>query len=110
MPPCRVEPRPGRIAPLGRRLLLLLVGAAIPPVALMSGLALRALWTQQNVQVRQSTVDPARALVTSVDTELRLTISALQTLTLSALLDLPDTLRNEPLRTMADQMLASRPE
>src|SRR6185437_2723296 len=109
MPPSRIEPRPRRIAPLGRRLLLL-VGAAIVPVALMSGFALHALWTQQKVQIRQSTVDLARALATSLDTELRLTVSALQTMALSPLLDAGDAQRLAQVRTLASQVLASRPE
>jgi hypothetical protein len=56
---------------------------AILPLALMSGIALQALLEQQRAQTEQSSLDLARALATAVDTELRLTISALQSLALT---------------------------
>ena len=56
---------------------------AILPLALMSGIALQALLEQQRRQTEQSSLDLARALATAVDTELRLTISALQSLALT---------------------------
>ncbi|MEO5843646.1 MAG: cache domain-containing protein, partial [Caldimonas sp.] len=73
---------PMRPVPLRRRLLLL-AAVAILPLALMSGVALQALLEQQRRQAEQSTLDLARALATAVDTELRLTISALQSLALT---------------------------
>ena len=66
-----------RPTPLRRRLLLL-AAVAILPLALMSGVALQALLDQQRRQTEQSSLDLARALATAVDTELRLTVSALQ--------------------------------
>ena len=73
---------PTRPVPLRSRLLLL-AAVAILPLALMSGIALRALLDQQRQQTEQSSLDLARALATAVDTELRLTISALQSLALT---------------------------
>ena len=66
-----------------RRRLLILGAAAILPLALMSGVALQALLEQQRRQAEQSTLDLARALATAVDTELRLTVSSLQSLALT---------------------------
>ena len=66
-----------------RRRLLLLGAAAILPLALMSGVALQALLEQQQRRAEQSTLDLARALATAVDTELRLTVSSLQSLALA---------------------------
>ena len=68
-----------RAVPLRRRLLLLAAGAVLP-LALMTGVALQALLQQQQAQIEQSSLDLSRALATAVDTELRLTISTLQTL------------------------------
>nr|HET7859836.1 hypothetical protein [Caldimonas sp.] len=68
-----------RTIPLRRRLLVL-GAAAILPLALMSGVALQALLEQQQRQAEQSTLDLARALATAVETELRLTVSSLQSL------------------------------
>jgi len=63
-----------------RRRLLLLAAAAILPLAVMSALALHALFGEQREQAQRASLDLARALATAVDTELRLTISALQSL------------------------------
>jgi len=100
---------PKRPVPLRSRLLLL-AAVAILPLALMSGVALHALLDEQRDQTEQSSLDIARALATAVDTELRLTISALQSLALT-----------EPLGSAADvdlvharetslRVLAKRPE
>ena len=92
-----------------RRRLLVLGAAAILPLALMSGVALQALVDQQQRQAEQSTLDLARALATAVDTELRLTVSSLQSLALtdpigSANADLQQA------HQFARRVLASRPE
>jgi len=63
-----------------RRRLLLLVAAAILPLAVTGALALHALFDEQRAQAQRSSLELARALATAVDTELRLTISALQSL------------------------------
>ena len=79
---CSVPQRPDaprRAVSLRQRLLLLAAGALLP-LALAAGLALQALLDQQRQQTEQSSLDLTRALATAVDTELRLTISALQTL------------------------------
>lgn len=65
--------------PLAPRLLLL-AGVAILPLALMSAVALSALLQMQRDDIRASTVGLARALATAVDTQLRLSVSALETL------------------------------
>ena len=70
---------PRRAISLRQRLLLLIAGALLP-LALAAGLALQALLEQQRLQTEQSSLDLTRALATAVDTELRLTISALQAL------------------------------
>ncbi|HZW75415.1 MAG TPA: cache domain-containing protein [Caldimonas sp.] len=93
-----------------RRRLLILGAAAILPLALMSGVALQALLDQQRRQAEQSTLDLARALATAVDTELRLTVSSLQSLALTDPIasaepgDLPQA------HQFARRVLASRPE
>ena len=94
--------------PLPRRLVLLAV-VAILPLALMSGIALQALFEQQRRQAEQASLDLARALATAVDTELRLTVSALQSLALtdpigSSEVDLAAAHR------FARRVLAARPE
>jgi signal transduction histidine kinase/ActR/RegA family two-component response regulator len=94
--------------PLRHRLLLLAV-VAILPLALMSGVALQALLEQQRRQAEQSSLDLVRALATAVDTELRLTVSALESLALtdpigSAATDLASAHR------FARRVLASRAE
>ena len=82
----------------------------IVPLALVSGLALRALLQEQLVQTEHSTVNLTRALATAVDNELRLTVSALQSL---ALADATGALGEDGLargRDLAVRALASRPE
>ncbi|HEY2188884.1 MAG TPA: cache domain-containing protein [Caldimonas sp.] len=93
-----------------RHRLLLLAAVAILPLALMSGVALQALLEQQRRQAEQSSLDLARALATAVDTELRLTVSALDSLALT------DTIRSGVDTDLANahqfarRVLASRPE
>src|SRR5205085_2431016 len=120
--PCTVSPRRARrrAAPAAdrprmksvplRHRLLLLVAVAILPLALMSGVALTALLQQQRQQTEQSSLDITRALATAVDTELRLTVSALQSL---ALTDPIASANEQDLATahmFATRVLASRPE
>src|SRR5450631_3348772 len=109
MPRDHADERRVRAVPLRRRLLLLAV-VAILPLALMSGVALRALWLQQRQQLERSTLDLTRALATAVDTELRLTISALQALALTEPFDDPDGAELVATRRLANEVLASRPE
>ena len=98
-----------RAVPLRRRLLLLAAGAVLP-LALMTGVALEALLQQQQAQIEQSSLDLSRALATAVDTELRLTISTLQTLaatepvTATGATDLP------AFHALAERVLRARPE
>ena len=94
--------------PLPRRLLLL-AAVAILPLALMSGIALQALFEQQRRQAEQSSLDLARALATAVDTELRLTVSALQSLALTDPIGSTDVDLAAAHR-FARRVLASRPE
>src|SRR5881394_1926096 len=98
-----------RPVPLRRRLLLL-AGVAILPLALMSGIALHALVQQQRAQTEQSSRDLARALATAVDTELRLTVSALQSLALTDPLGTAIEVDLAHAHRSAQRVLASRPE
>src|SRR3954470_11394125 len=98
-----------RPVPLRRRLLLL-AAVAILPLALMSGIALHALVQQQRAQTEQSSRDLARALATAVDTELRLTVSALQSLALTEPLGTSADLDLASAHQLARRVLASRPE
>jgi len=93
-----------------RRRLLLLAGVAILPLALMSGVALHALVQQQRAQTEQSSRDLARALATAVDTELRLTVSALQSLALTDALGTAVDVDLANVHESARRVLASRPE
>jgi signal transduction histidine kinase/ActR/RegA family two-component response regulator len=63
--------------------LLLVASAALLPLAVVCGFALNGLLQAQRAQTQTSTMGVARALATSVDSELRLTISALQALALA---------------------------
>lgn len=63
--------------------LLLVASAALLPLAVVCGFALNGLLQAQRAQTQTSTTGVARALATSVDSELRLTISALQALALA---------------------------
>ncbi len=63
-----------------RSRLILLATVAILPLALLSGLALMALLGQQRNQVERSTLSQARALAASIDSELRQTVAALESL------------------------------
>jgi signal transduction histidine kinase/ActR/RegA family two-component response regulator len=75
-----------RNIPLRRRLLLLaLVG--ILPLAAMSGIGLYALVQQQRAQAQQAGLDITRALATAVDSALSESVSVLEALATSILLD-----------------------
>ncbi len=71
-----------RSVPLRRRLLLL-VAAAILPIAAMTGLALAALWEQQRGQAERLGLDITRALASAADSELRRAIAVLEGLAVS---------------------------
>jgi signal transduction histidine kinase/ActR/RegA family two-component response regulator len=101
--------RRGRAVSLRGRLLLLVI-VAIVPLAFMAGTALLALLGEQRRQSEQASIDLTRALGTAVETELRLTVSALQSLaaletTPGGAVPQPDTLHD-----LARQVLVTRPE
>ena len=98
-----------KAVPLRHRLLLL-AAVAILPLALMSGVALHALLEQQREQAEQSSLDLVRALATAVDTELRLTVSALQSLALTDPLASAQEVDLGLAHQFARRVLASRPE
>ena len=89
--------------------LLLLAAVAILPLAVMSGVALKALLDQQREQTEQSTLDLTRALATAIDTELRLTISTLQTLAATGPL-VGGTVDIDALYRLSQRVVAARPE
>src|SRR4051812_5624183 len=68
-----------RLAPLHRRLLLL-VAAALLPVAILSVVGLVLLARQARSEVERGTVETMRAMVSAVDTELQRSVSAVETL------------------------------
>ena len=70
--------------------LLLVASAALLPLALVCGFALHGLLKAQREQTQSSTLGVVRALATSVDSELRLTASALQALALTEPLGAPE--------------------
>lgn len=74
---------PRRRVPLRRRLFLLALGAILP-LAVASGIGLQALVSQQRLQAERASIDLARALSIAVGGELRLSISALETLATAA--------------------------
>jgi signal transduction histidine kinase/ActR/RegA family two-component response regulator len=66
---------------------VLLAGAGILPLAIMSGIGLYALAQQQRAQARRVGVELARAVTTGVDAELRSAVSVLEALATSVALD-----------------------
>ena len=78
-PGSRPPPSSMRTVTLRSRLILLAT-VAILPLALLSGLALMALLGQQRNQVERATLSQARALAASIDSELRQTVAALESL------------------------------
>ncbi len=90
--------------------LVLFVSAAILPLALTCGLALTALHRQQQAQVEQSTLGLARALATAVDSELRVSVTALQALAAMEPLQAMDEGDMGAAYALAKAVRASRPE
>lgn len=73
-----------------RRRLLLLVAAAIVPLAAMAGVGFVALLQAQQSRAEQSVLDVTRALATAVDTELRSAIQVLEAVATASALDRGD--------------------
>ena len=94
-----------RTIPLRRRLLML-AAAGILPLAAMSGIALWVLVQQQQVQAERATLELARALATAVDAELHRSISVLEALATSPLLDSGDT---KTYYQLANRVVGTRP-
>jgi signal transduction histidine kinase/ActR/RegA family two-component response regulator len=92
-----------------RQRLLLIAAAAILPLALMAAAALHALLNEQRQQAQRGTLDLARALATAVDTELRLTVSALQSLAAVETAS-PGPESTAALYRLAAEVLHTRPE
>ncbi|WP_295551052.1 ATP-binding protein [uncultured Pseudacidovorax sp.] len=63
--------------------LMLIASMAILPLAIVCGLALYALAESQRAQDRATTLGVARAVATAVDSEVRLTVAALEALALT---------------------------
>ncbi|MCC7009629.1 MAG: response regulator [Acidobacteria bacterium] len=89
--PARSGDAPATRAPEGavplRRRLFLLTAAAILPLAIMAGLALSALTRSQRQQAQRAGTEIARALATAVDGELMRSVSVLEALGTSPLLE-----------------------
>src|SRR4051812_37830739 len=83
-----------RSVPLRRRLLLLAV-AAMLPVALMSAVALQALFEQQRAQAARAGLEIARALSLAIDSEIQRSFSALQVFAAATAFDTGDIARFE---------------
>jgi signal transduction histidine kinase/CheY-like chemotaxis protein len=92
-----------------RQRLLLIAAAAILPLAVMAAAALHALLQEQRQQALRGTLDLARALATAVDTELRLTVSALQSLAAIEVAS-PGPESTATLYRLAAEVLRTRPE
>jgi len=90
--------------------LLLIVSAAILPLAVVCAFALQALLAGQSAQSQASALGVARAVATAVDAELGRTIATLQALALAE----PFGATGEPAlseaRALADAVRASHPE
>jgi signal transduction histidine kinase/HAMP domain-containing protein len=98
-----------RMTRIGPRLVLIAT-VAIVPLALMAAIALEALLSQQRRQAEESALNLTRALATAIDNELRLTVSALQSLALTEPFgaDSQDGLAEA--YVLATKALAARPE
>jgi len=90
--------------------LLLIATVAIVPLALMAAIALEALLSQQRRQSEQAALNLTRALATAVDNELRLTVSALQSLALTEPFGAVSEEGLAETRMLATKALAARPE
>lgn len=73
-----------------RRRLFLLAAAAILPLAIMSAVALYAVYRQQQQQAHAAGLEIARALATAIDSELQRTVSVLEVLATSVRLESGD--------------------
>jgi signal transduction histidine kinase/ActR/RegA family two-component response regulator len=80
---------PGRSVPLRRRLLLLAV-AGMLPIALMSGVALVAIFHQQRAQAERAGLEIARAFSIAIDAELQRSFSALKVFSNATAFDTAD--------------------
>jgi signal transduction histidine kinase/CheY-like chemotaxis protein len=96
-----------RRVPLQRRLFLVALGAILP-LALASGIGLQALVNQQRLQAERASIDLARALSIAVGGELRLSISALETL--AKMPGLSEDLDAAAFEAVAREVLKTRPE
>jgi signal transduction histidine kinase/CheY-like chemotaxis protein len=95
-----------RYAPLPRRLLIL-AAVALLPVVLFALAALVLLARQQATEIERATIETMRALIGSVDNELKRSIAAVETLASTDSLDDGDLRR---FHEEARRVLASRPE
>ena len=94
-----------RNVPLRRRLILLaLVG--ILPLAATSGIGLYALVKQQRAQAQQSGLEVTRALATAVDASLSESVSVLEALATSVLLDAG---KSGQISSRATRVMATQP-
>jgi hypothetical protein len=89
---------------------LLIATAAIIPLAVVYGLALDALLQAQRAQTRASTVGVARAIATAVDSELRMTVAALEALALTEPLGTTTTEGLSEAYQLVTAVRASHPE
>ena len=95
-----------RVVPLRRRLLLL-VAAAMLPIAAMTAIALAAFWQQQRKQAERLGLEITRALSIAEDAELRRAIAVLEGIAASPSLDEGDFRRYHG---VLQRILARRPD
>ncbi len=93
-----------------RSRLVLIATLAIVPLALMAAIALEALLSQQRQQAKESALNLTRALATAIDNELRLTVSALQSLALTEPFGAVSEEGLAQAQDLATKALAARPE
>ena len=103
------ETSPQRMTRIRPRLLLIAT-VAIVPLALMAAIALEALLAQQRHQAEDAALNLTRALATAIDNELRLTVSALQSLALTEPFGEVSAEGLAEARVLATKALAARPE
>jgi len=103
------EPPTQRMTRIRPRLLLI-AAVAIVPLALMAAVALEALLAQQRRQAEEAALNLTRALATAIDNELRLTVSALQSLALTEPFGAVSPEGLSEARVLATKVLAARPE
>ncbi len=90
--------------------LVLIATVAIVPLALMAAIALEALLVQQQRQAEEAALNLTRALATAIDNELRLTVSALQSLALTEPFGAVSEEGLAQAQVLATKALAARPE